>query len=240
MRTIAIIPAAGFGVRMKTKTPKQFLKLGGGRPVLAVTLEEFNACPLVDGIILAVPHDDVDYCNREIVEQYGLSKVIRVIAGGSRRQDSVRAGILAIDGGCDNVLIHDGVRPFVRAQTINNAIMALKDERAVITAVPAKDTVKEVDEKGYVAKTCDRKLLWLVQTPQIFRYDDIYNAHMRAEAEGWGEVTDDAMLMEKLGIPVKVIEGSEENIKVTTPNDLEYAEFLLRRKSAVQAGFKND
>ena len=239
MRTIAIIPAAGSGVRMKTKIPKQFLKLGG-RPVLAVTLEKFNNCSLVDGIILVVPADDVDYCNREIVEQYGLGKVIRVIAGGARRQDSVRAGILAIDGGCDNVLIHDGVRPFVRVETIKNTIIALEDERAVITAVPVKDTVKKVDGKGYVANTCDRKPLWLVQTPQAFRYDDIYNAHMRAEAEGWSEVTDDAMLMEKLGIPVKVIEGSEENIKVTTPGDLEYAEFLLRRKRAVRAGFEND
>ena len=239
MKTIAIIPAAGFGIRMKAKIPKQFLKLDG-RPVLAVTLEKFNECSLVDGIIPVVPADDVEYCNRDIVEQYGLGKVIKVIAGGARRQDSVRAGILAIDGGCDNVLIHDGVRPFVRVETIKNTIMALEHERAVITAVPAKDTVKKMDEKGYVANTCDRKLLRLVQTPQIFRYDDIYNAHMRAEAEGWGEVTDDAMLMERLGIPVKVIEGSEENIKVTTPGDLEYAEFLLRRKRAVRAGFEND
>ena len=113
MKTIAIIPAAGFGIRMKAKIPKQFLKLDG-RPVLAVTLEKFNECSLVDGIIPVVPADDVEYCNRDIVEQYGLGKVIKVIAGGARRQDSVRAGILAIDGGCDNVLIHDGVRPFVR------------------------------------------------------------------------------------------------------------------------------
>ena len=228
MRTIAIIPAAGFGVRMKAEIPKQFLKLDG-KPILAVTLEKFNNCSLVDGIILVVPADDTEFCISEVVEKYRLNKVSKVTAGGKRRQDSVRAGIKAIEGDCDCVLIHDGVRPFVSIETINNSIDAIKDERAVITAVPAKDTVKKVGNEGYVFKTYDRKLLWLVQTPQIFRYDDIYNAHMKAEAEGWDEVTDDAMLMEKLGISVKVIQGSEDNIKVTTPHDLEYAEFLLRK-----------
>lgn len=226
MRTIAIIPAAGFGVRMKAEIPKQFLKLDG-KPILVVTLEKFNSCSLVDGIILVVPADDVDFCKKEIVEKYRLNKVLKITAGGKRRQDSVRAGIKAIEGGCDCVLIHDGVRPFVNPETIKKSIEAIKDERAVITAVPAKDTVKRVDESGYVAETYERRLLWLIQTPQAFRYDDILNAHIRAETEAWDEVTDDAILMEKLGIPVKIVQGSEENIKVTTPHDLEYAEFLL-------------
>ena len=230
MKTIAIIPAAGFGIRMNAGIPKQFLKLDG-KPILAVTLEKFNRCPLVDGIVLVVPVDDIGFCINEIVKKYKLNKVLRVTAGGKRRQDSVRAGIEAIEGECDFVLIHDGVRPFVSTETIQNSIEAIKDERAVITAVPVKDTVKKVSEKGYVAKTYDRKLLWLVQTPQVFRYDDIRNAHRKAEAEAWEEVTDDAMLMEKLGIPVKVVVGSEENIKVTTPHDLAYAEFLLDKKN---------
>ena len=197
MRTIAIIPAAGFGARMKAEIPKQFLKLDG-KPILAVTLEKFNRCPLVDGIILVVPAEEVDFCNREIVEKYNLSKVLKVTAGGKRRQDSVRAGIEAIESGCDCVLIHDGVRPFVSLEIIESAIEAIKGERAVITAVPAKDTVKRVNEEGYVAKTYERRLLWLIQTPQVFRYEDILNAHItHAEQEGWDEVTDDAMLMEK-------------------------------------------
>ena len=229
MRTIAIIPAAGFGVRMKANIPKQFLKLDG-KPILSITLEKFNSCPLVDGIILAVPADDIDFCTKEIVVKYNLNKVIKIVAGGKRRQDSVRSGIKAIEGECDHVLIHDGVRPFVAIETINRSIEAIKNERAVITAIPAKDTVKEVDEKGYVAKTHDRRLLWLIQTPQVFRYDDIRNAHQKAETEGWDEMTDDAMLMEKLGIPVKVVEGSEDNIKVTTPHDLEYAELILGKE----------
>ncbi|MGD9161124.1 MAG: 2-C-methyl-D-erythritol 4-phosphate cytidylyltransferase [Desulfobacteraceae bacterium] len=228
MRTIAIIPAAGFGVRMKSDIPKQFLTLDG-KPILAVTLEKFNSCSLIDGIILVVPADDVGFCTSEIVEKYNLNKVLKVTPGGKRRQDSVRAGIDAIDGECDCVLIHDGVRPFVNPDTIKSSIEAIKDERAVITAVPVKDTVKQVGEDGYVSKTYERRLLWLVQTPQVFRYDDIRNAHKKADTEAWDEVTDDAMLMEKLGIPVKVVQGSEENIKVTTRHDLEYAEFLLRK-----------
>jgi 2-C-methyl-D-erythritol 4-phosphate cytidylyltransferase len=226
MITIAIIPAAGMGVRMNAKVPKQFLALEG-KPLLAITLEKFNACPLIDGIILVVPAHDIDFCNREIVQKYNLNKVIRVTAGGKRRQDSVRAGLEAIDTKCDAVIIHDGVRPFVSPAIITNAIEAIRDERAVIVAIPAKDTVKMVNEKGYVQKTYERKLMWQVQTPQVFKFDDIYNAHMKAKAEEWDEVTDDAMLMERLGIPVKVVQGSEVNIKITTPHDLEYAEFLL-------------
>lgn len=229
MKTIAIIPGAGFGVRMKAEIPKQFLKLQG-KPILAITLEKFNACSLVNDIILVVPADDVDFCKKEIVKKYSLNKVIKVTAGGKRRQDSVRAGVEAIKGSYDSVLIHDGVRPFVSQETIKNSIEALKKERAVITAIPAKDTVKKVDETGYVVKTYERKLLWLIQTPQVFRYDDISRAHVKAATEGWDEVTDDARLMEKMGIPVKIIPGSEDNIKVTTPHDLEYAEFLLGKK----------
>ena len=215
---------------MNTEIPKQFLKLDG-KPVLAVTLEKFNGCPLIHGIIVVVPADDVDFCMNEIVKKYGLKKVLKVIAGGKRRQDSVRAGIKAIERGYDNALIHDGVRPFVSNETIKNSIEAIKYERAVITAIPAKDTIKKVSKDGYVANTFERKHLWLIQTPQVFKYEDILNAHMRAESEAWDEVTDDAMLMEKLGIPVKIVEGSEDNIKVTTPHDLEYAQFLLRNRS---------
>jgi len=229
MKTIAIIPAAGFGVRMKAKIPKQFLELDG-KPILAITLDKFHNCSLIDGIILVVPADDVEFCISDIVKKYGFTKVINVTAGGKRRQDSVREGISVIEGKCDCVVIHDGVRPFVSPEVIKNSIEAIKNERAVVAAVQVKDTVKKVGEGGYVTKTYDRKFLWQIQTPQAFRYDDIFNAHMKAEAKAWDEVTDDAMLMEKLGIPVKIIQGSEENIKVTTPHDLEYAEFLIGKK----------
>lgn len=229
MKTIAIIPAAGFGIRMSSDIPKQYLKLND-RPILSITVKKFNECALINEIILVVPPMDVDFCKKEIVEKFGFNKVIKVIPGGSRRQDSVRAGIEAIEGECDSVLIHDGVRPFVKSETIEKTVKLIPENRAVITALPAKDTVKKVGEGGFVLKTYDRRLLWLVQTPQAFLYEDIYNAHMKALMEGWDELTDDALLMEKMGIPVRVIPGDEENIKITTPHDLEYAEFLLNRK----------
>lgn len=228
MKTIAIIPAAGTGVRMESSVPKQFMELKG-MPILALTLDKFNECPLIDGIIPVVPSDEMDSCKNDIVNRYGYHKVIKIVAGGKRRQDSVRAGIEATEGRYDIILIHDGVRPFINRDIIENSINALAQDRAVITAIPAKDTIKEVDKEGYVLNTYERKHSWLVQTPQVFRYVDIYKAHMKAKNDNWEEVTDDARLMEKMGVKVKVIIGSEDNIKITTPHDLQYAEFLLGR-----------
>ncbi len=228
MITIAIIPAAGMGVRMNAKVPKQFLALEG-KPLLAITLEKLNACPLINGIIIVVPASDIDFCKTEIVMKYKISKVIRITPGGARRQDSVRLGLKAIETECDAVIIHDGVRPFVSPEIITKSIKAIEHERAVIVAIPAKDTIKKVNAEGYVVDTFDRKLIWQVQTPQVFRFKEIYDVHKKATDEGWDDVTDDAMLMEKMGIPVKVVQGSDENIKITTPYDLEYAGFLLEK-----------
>jgi 2-C-methyl-D-erythritol 4-phosphate cytidylyltransferase len=233
-KTVAIIPAAGAGVRMQRNRPKQFLDLDG-RPVLVRTLEKFQACPQIDSIILITPEQNVEYARSEIVDTYGLTKVGMVVAGGERRQDSVRLGLEAWDGHDGLVVIHDGVRPLVPADLIIRVIDAAKENRAVITALPAKETVKEVDENALVVKTYDRQRVWLVQTPQVFRYEDILMAHQRAIQEGWEEVTDDALLMEKVGIPVKVIEGSEDNIKVTTARDLELARSLLKDRTACAA-----
>ena len=226
-KAAAIIPAAGAGVRMQTNRPKQFLDLDG-RPVLAFTLERFQECPIIDRIILVTSEQDVAYAKKEIVGKYHVTKVEKVVAGGERRQDSVRLGLEALEADDGLVLIHDGVRPLVPAELIVRVIDAAKEHRAVITALPAKETVKEVDENALVVKTYERRKVWLVQTPQVFRYEDILMAHHRAVQEGWEEATDDALLMEKAGIPVKVLEGSEDNIKVTTPQDLELARFLLK------------
>lgn len=229
LKTVAIIPAAGVGVRMGGDRSKQFLELDG-RPLIVTTLEKFQICPAVDSIILVVPPNDVDYCQREIVGRYNLTKVEKVIAGGMRRQDSVRLGIEASGGDYGLVLIHDGVRPLITSELIERIVAAAREHRAVITGMPAKETVKGVDKNGCVVKTYDRQQVWLVQTPQAFRYEDILMAHQRAVREGWEGATDDALLMEKVGIPVKVIEGSEDNIKVTTPHDLELTRFLSRGK----------
>jgi 2-C-methyl-D-erythritol 4-phosphate cytidylyltransferase len=205
---------------------KQFLELHG-KPILALTLEKFQVCSAIHAIIAVVPSKQVAFCRKEIVENYKLTKVVKVIPGGMRRQDSVRMGVKASEGLGEIVLIHDGVRPFIAQELISRLVSAARRHRAVITALPARETVKEVDESGLVLKTYDRNRVWLVQTPQVFRYKDILNAHQKAMQEGWEGVTDDALLMEKMGIAVKAIQGSEYNIKITTPHDLELARFFL-------------
>jgi 2-C-methyl-D-erythritol 4-phosphate cytidylyltransferase len=226
--TVAVITAAGSGTRMETRKAKQFLDLDG-RPLLAATLEPFQKCRSVDAIILVVPSGDIDYCLKEIVAAFEFDKVKKVVPGGERRQDSVRSGIEATNAEYDLVLIHDGVRPVINEALIESVVKKAKTHRAVITALPAKETVKEVTGLGEVAKTYDRNRVWLVQTPQVFRYKDIAAAHQKALIEGWEEATDDSLLVERLGIPVNVMEGSEKNIKVTTPNDLKLARFFLGR-----------
>ncbi len=205
---------------------KQFMDLGG-RPLLAFTLERFELSPDIEGIILVVPPTKVDYCRDEIVKKYDLAKVEKVVAGGVRRQDSVRLGLEATEGHYPLVLIHDGVRPLVAPDLINRIVKAANQYRAVIPALTARETIKEADRAGLVVKTHDRRTLWLVQTPQAFRYEDIFEGHRRALEENWEEMTDDALLMERMGVPVNIIEGSEENIKITTPQDLELARFLV-------------
>jgi len=227
-QVIAVIPAAGSGTRMGLGKAKQFINLGG-KPLLAVTLNHFQECKLVDSIVVVVSEDDIDYCLSEIVYKYKLNKVLKVIAGGARRQDSVRKGVEAIANSCKWVLIHDGVRPLVSSMLISRVIKAAKDSRAVITGLPVKESVKEINDQGRVFRSVDRSNLWLVQTPQIFRCEDIHQAHQNAIKYGWQGATDDAFLIEKMGIPVTIIDGQEDNIKITTPKDLQVAQFLISK-----------
>jgi 2-C-methyl-D-erythritol 4-phosphate cytidylyltransferase len=232
VKTAAIITAAGAGIRMGGDQAKQFMDLDG-RPLLAVTLERFDRSPDISGIVLVVPPDRVDYCREEMVKKYEFAKIERVVAGGERRQDSVRLGLEATEGHYPLVLIHDGVRPFVPLDLISRVVAAMNECRAVVPALAARETIKESDRAGLVARTHDRRALWLVQTPQAFRYGDILEAHRRALEENWEEMTDDALLVERVGVPVKIIQGSEENIKITTPRDLELARFLVGRMPRV-------
>lgn len=229
-RVTAVIPAAGSGIRMGLEEAKQYLELGG-KPLLARTLRTFQECHLVDSIILVVPEKDVDYCLQQIVQRYQLSKVYKVISGGERRQDSVRTGIEAVADNCRWVLVHDGVRPFLSIELIEKVIKAARRFRAVITGLPVTETIKQAGSKGNVLRTIERRDLWLMQTPQIFRREDIHLAHQEALKRGWTEATDDAFLVEKIGISVKIIEGEERNIKITTPHDLQVARFLLSTES---------
>lgn len=234
VRVTAVIPAAGAGIRMGTSRPKQFLELQG-MPIVARTLGVFESCAAVGDVVLVVPEPEIENCKKGILEKFGFSKVSKVVAGGKRRQDSVRLGLEACAEGCDIVVVHDGVRPLVRADLIERAVMGALRHGAVIAALPAKETIKEVDRLGMVRKTLDRSLLWLVQTPQAFRVRDLVEAHRIAVREEWEEMTDDSLLVERMGWEVAVIEGDEENIKVTTPHDLEIAEFFFNRRGADQA-----
>ena len=230
--TVAIIPAAGAGIRMDSDQVKQFIQVDG-KPLLAITLNHFQHCRAVDAIILVVPSMYVDYCKEEIVGRFKIDKVKKVVPGGKIRQESVRLGLEATDGDCGLVLIHDGVRPVIDTEFIEKLIAAARKNRAVITGLPARETVKVINIRNEVVRTLKREDIWLVQTPQVFRYEDIYEAHQRALHEGWEEATDDSLLLEKTGIPVKMIEGSDNNIKVTTPYDLELVRFLLGREGGI-------
>jgi 2-C-methyl-D-erythritol 4-phosphate cytidylyltransferase len=228
--TVALIPAAGLGLRMGGVPAKQFLEVGG-RPLLALTLAPFQASPSIHAVVMVVPPADVGYCQEHIISRFQLDKVTQVVPGGERRQDSVRLGIEAAGDRWDLVLIHDGVRPLVDEALIHRVVRTAQDHRCVVTGLPATDTVKEVSEGGKVVKTYEREKVWLIQTPQVFRYADILSAHRKAQEEGW-QVTDDAALMEREGVPVTVVEGSERNIKVTTPMDLALVEFYMKGQQA--------
>ena len=228
-KTVAIVPAAGAGVRMGGDRAKQYLHLED-RPILAVTLEALQKCAMLDAIVLVVPAKDVNYCQKEIIEKFGIFKVANVVPGGKLRQDSVRNGLESLNGRYDLVLIHDGVRPMVEPDLVETVIRTALKHRAAISALPAKETVKAVNDRYEVTATYDRTKLWMVQTPQAFHYEDIMKAHREALKNGLTEATDDALLIEKMGIPVRVVQGSERNIKVTTPHDLALAQYLLRLK----------
>ena len=225
MRTVAIIPAAGSGNRMNRDVSKQYLTLAG-KPILVCTLEVFEASPLVDALLVVVPSQDMESVRTDILAPWNLKKVAGIIAGGQERQDSVRAGIEALDADTELVIIHDAVRPFVTVGLIESCIRAAAAEGAVTVGVPVKDTVKEVGPDGRILRTCDRSLLWLTQTPQVFRRDIIESAHRAAVRDGF-RGTDDTALVERLGITVRMIRGDYGNIKITTPEDLVIAEALL-------------
>jgi 2-C-methyl-D-erythritol 4-phosphate cytidylyltransferase len=205
--------------------PKQFLSVGG-QPLVVHALRVLQGSSVIDAIILAVPQGDIDYCRTEIVQAYGFEKVTRVVAGGAERQDSVRQALAVVGEDCEIVVVHDAVRPFLTARMVEDAVKAARATGAAIVALPVRDTVKQVGADHLIERTVDRRTLWLAQTPQAFRTDWLRDAHARAQAEGVA-ATDDAYLVERLGHPVAIVEGSGENIKVTRPEDLIIGEALF-------------
>ncbi|WP_322907969.1 2-C-methyl-D-erythritol 4-phosphate cytidylyltransferase [Paenibacillus campi] len=220
-----IVVAAGKGSRMGTVESKQYLRLQN-KPIIIHTLEVFERSELVDEIVVVTGADDRERC-QQWIEQYRLHKVVKVVAGGYDRQQSVYLGLQQLTA--DWVMVHDGVRPFVTEQQLQRCLEAAQQVGASVLAVPVKDTIKQVDANLHIAGTPDRSTLWAIQTPQTFRYTELLTAHEQADISGF-RGTDDAMLIERLGIPITVVEGSYTNIKLTTPDDLDYAAYLLARK----------
>jgi 2-C-methyl-D-erythritol 4-phosphate cytidylyltransferase len=221
-----IVVAAGKGTRMGAEISKQYLPLAG-KPLLVHTLEAFEAMDTVHSVVLVIGPGDEERC-AEYVRSYNLRKVSGVLTGGRDRQASVYQGLLALDPEVEWVMVHDGVRPFITARDAGNCLAAAQRHGAAVLAVPVKDTVKIVEPDGCIASTPERSTLWAIQTPQTFRVTDLTAAHELAGQEGFTG-TDDAMLVERAGQPVYVVEGSYSNIKITTPEDLEWAEFRLDR-----------
>ncbi|NMA02798.1 MAG: 2-C-methyl-D-erythritol 4-phosphate cytidylyltransferase [Clostridia bacterium] len=230
LKTVALIAAAGQGKRMGSKLNKQYLPLLG-KPVLAHTLEVFQQHPLIDDIIVIATKDEVEFCKKEVVEAFDFNKVSQIVAGGQERQDSIYRGLQSLPEECDLVVVHDGARPLVTPQILTEAIKEAQLSKASVVAVPVKDTIKQVNREGFVEKTLNRAELVSVQTPQVFKKEIILKAYEEAFKKGiYG--TDDASLVELWGIKVKVVMGSYENIKITTPEDIELALSLIRGRNS--------
>lgn len=224
---VAIIPAAGSGMRLGGQTPKQFLPLAGV-PIIFHTLQRFEACPEIDAIAIALPVSEiVEFGNA--LSQREFQKPVHLVPGGKERSDSILNALEAIAGlSPEIVIVHDAVRPFVTTTQISAVIARAKEIGAAILALPATDTIKEV-ENGLITRTLDRRRIYRAQTPQAFRYALLLKANQTARADfvpsEW--MTDDSLLVERLSVPVAVVEGAADNLKITTPEDLLLAKKLI-------------
>lgn len=216
LRVAALIPAGGVGTRLGSRTPKQFLRVGGAT-ILATTLRHFTAHPAVAAVVVAAPAAHVAR-TRALV---GRRRAVEVVAGGATRQESVWCALQAAPADCDIVVVHDAVRPFISRALLDAVVTAAAAAGAAICALPIAETVKRVRD-GVVEATLDRAGLWTVQTPQAFRAALLREAHEKARRDGVVG-TDDAMLVERLGHAVRVVPGLAGNVKITTPEDLRRA-----------------
>jgi 2-C-methyl-D-erythritol 4-phosphate cytidylyltransferase len=230
-RVCAVIVAGGMGRRFGGDTPKQY-RLLAGVPLIVHTLRAFDGCAAIDRIVLVVPAGDVSRVAASLLPAAGLVKPVQLAAGGASRQESVFNGLGHVPEDVSLVAIHDAVRPLVTGACIAACIEGARCHGACIAALPAWDTLKRVDPDGSIRETLPRDLLWMAQTPQVFRLGLIREAHAAARRTGWVG-TDDAELVERLGAPVYVVPGSRINFKITTPDDLQAAERLVHRTAAL-------
>lgn len=228
MACSAIVLAAGSGKRMGTSVKKQYLDVGG-MPVLAYSLRCFDRQPFIKEIILVTSPEEMLYCRKEIVETYGIQKVRTIVPGGAERCDSVYEGLKACQE-TSFVFIHDGARPFVSDSLLEKLYDDVQEYEACIAAVRAKDTIKIADAEGNIVSTPDRRTLWQAQTPQVFDRKLILSCYTKAIQENACNLTDDASCVEYCGEKqVHLTEGSYDNIKITTPEDLKLAKELAEK-----------
>ena len=219
------IVAAGTGSRMNMGINKQFIKLEG-KEIIAYTIEKFYNNSNIEDIVVVVKEDESEFFKKEILDKYNF-KNVKIAYGGKERQDSVYNGLKLLDEKCDVVLIHDGARPFVSDKIIDKSIEEAKEHKAIVVGVPVKDTIKVIDNDKNIVDTPNRSVLWAVQTPQTFDYNILIDAYKDAfKNKFYG--TDDAMLVERIGYKVKMLEGSYNNIKITTQEDLNIGSQILR------------
>ena len=222
---VAVLPAGGMGLRMGSRRPKQYLSLGGV-PLLVHTLRALLGCDGMDGAVLAVPRDRIAD-TRRVLDRHRIAGVLDVVAGGAVRQESVWRGLQAVPAGARWIVVHDAVRPFIEAHLVERVLAAARRRGAAICGLPVRETVKRVNGET-VQATVDREGLWLVQTPQAFSRDLLWEAHEKARRDGFTG-TDDAALVERLGAPVAMVPGLPQNMKITTPEDLRIARRWLTR-----------
>lgn len=220
-----VIVAAGTGSRMNMGINKQFIKLEE-KEIIAYTIEKFYNNSNIEDIVVVVKEDESGFFKKEILDKYNF-KNIKIAYGGKERQDSVYNGLKLLDKKCDVVLIHDGARPFVSDKIIDNCIEEAKEHKAIVVGVPVKDTIKIIDNDKNIVDTPNRSVLWAVQTPQTFDYNILLDAYKDAFKSGFYG-TDDAMLVERIGYKVKMVEGSYNNIKITTKEDLSVGSQILK------------
>lgn len=225
MKVCAIIPAGGQGTRMGGTVPKQFQALRG-KPILHYTLRALQESELIDSLVLVVPEKELKNARADWLERPPVVK--QVVVGGEKRQDSVFNGYQALPTDTDIVLVHDGVRPFLSREMVQETIHTAGKFGAAITAIPVHDTLKQVDDSGLVQRTVEREGLWRVQTPQAFRYDLLGEAFRNAQADSFYG-TDEAALIEHLGQEVRVVDGSEWNLKITRQEDLVLGESIVAK-----------
>jgi len=232
MQVFAILPAAGLGTRMAGPQPKQFLSLDGV-PILIHSLRAFAAVQRVTAIYVAVRKTELERVEAEVAE-YGFADRVHVVEGGDNRQESVVNALAAVPAEADDVvLVHDAVRPLIDTATIDRTIDAVAEYGAAIVGLPAVDTIKQVERTAHgalITATIPREFIVLAQTPQGFRYGLLQKAMNEATADGFVG-TDEASVVERAGLPVAVVHGSQVNLKITQPGDLELAEFFLRQRT---------